>query len=232
MIFLTGSVGLPCFTDMNGECMVHTGTPICQLMVHCLHDSDKLSNAMLNYFIEKGAKLNGKIAVHQVGLNPEINKIKYAMLDLPLSMKRIDCAKNLVMTGLDLICGGSSECETFTVLPMFEEYHHYGTNEFISWAFKEYIPNHPEIDLKRIIRSIKNMKNRDKHFCWWTSVQRAPAHAILTSQHEETIKRLIECAKKEFDLDLLNERSCTGNTALHVAAGNNDVESVHILLRL
>ena len=232
MIFLTGSVGLPYFTDMNGECKVHTGTPICQLMVHCLHNCAKLSNTMLNYFIERGAKLNGKIAVHHVGLHPEESKIKYAMLDLPLSMKRIDCAKNLVEAGVDLISGGHSECEKFEVLAMFQEYRDYGTNVFICWAFKEYIPNHPEIDLKRIIRSIINMNERDKQSCWWTSVQRAPAHAILTSQHEETIKRLIECAEKDFGLNLLNEQSCTGNTALHVAAGNNDVESVHILLRL
>ena len=76
------------------------------------------------------------------------------------------------------------------------------------------------------------MKKKDEKSRLWQSVRRTPAHAILTSQHEETIKRLIEHAKKEFDLDLLAEQSCTGKTALHVAAENGDVKSIHILLQL
>ena len=47
------------------------------------------------------------------------------------------------------------------------------------------------------------------------------------------IKRLVDYAKKEFDgLDLLAEQNCTGKTALHVAAEDNDVESVQLLLQL
>ena len=223
---------MACFTDINAECKVHIGTPICQLIVHCYQDCERLSNTMLNHFKELGANLNGKLLVHHVGLHPKDSEVNFGMLDLTLSMKRIDSAKHLVETGVDLISGGHFDCEKFEVLPMFQEYRDYGTNEFIHWAFKEYIPKHPEIDLKRIIQSIINMNERDKRLCWWASVQRAPAHAILTSQHEETIKCLIECAKNDFDLDLLDERSCTGKTALHVAAENNDVESVHILLQL
>ena len=147
-------------------------------------------------------------------------------------MKRVDCPKALVEIGVDLISGGSPDCERFDVVPMFQEYRDYGTNEFIRWAFNEYIPNHPEIDLKRIIKSIIDMKERDKLFGWWPPVQRSPAHAVLTCHHVETIKRLVQCAKDDFGLNLLEEKSCTDKTALHVAAENNDVESVHILMRL
>ena len=230
---------LASFTDMNAECKVHIGTPICQLMVHCLvQDSDKLSGTVLNYFKEKGAKVNGKIVVHHAGLDTKDSKITYGMLDLPLSMKKIDCAKTLVVeTGVDLISGGNPDCEKFAIVPMFQEYRDYGTNEFIRWAINEYIPQHPEIDLKlfaqRIIQCIINMNERDKDpKCgWWPPVQRTPAHAILTCHHEKTIKRLIDCGKKN-GLDLLDEKSCTGKTALHVAAENGDVESVCILLQL
>ena len=227
---------LACFTDMNAGCEVHTGTPICQLMLHCLvQGCEKLSDTMLNYFKEKGAKLDGKIVIHHAGLDPNLkeNKITYGLLDLPLSMKRIDCAKTLVETGVDLISGGSPDCEKLAIVPMFQEYRDYGTNTFIRWAFNEYVPNHPEIDPinNRIIKCIKHMKEIDKSSGWWPSVQRSPAHAILTSRHEETIKQLVQCSK-ECGLNLLAERSCTGKTALHVAAENNDVESVHILLRL
>ena len=204
-------------------------------MLHCLiqGDYEMLSIEMLEYFIQKGAELNGEIAIRHVGLDhSDSGGFPYGMLDLPLSMKRIDCGKLLVEKGVDLISGGSPEGEELYVVPMFQEYRDYGTNEFIRWAFKEYLPQHPEIDLKRIIQSIINMKEQDENSCFWQSVQRTPAHAILTSHHEETIKCLIQCAKDDFGLDLLAEQSCTGKTALHIAAENGDVESVHVLLQL
>ena len=217
---------------MNAQCKEHTGTPICQLMVHCLvHNPEELNDTKLSYFTANRGTLNGMILVHHVGLDAKESDIKYGMLDLPLSMKKIDCAKWLVGKGVDLISGGSSDCEKFAIVPMFQEYRDYGTNEFICWAFKEYIPQHPGIHIEKIIECIIYMKKRDKGIKWWPSVQRAPAHAILTSQHEETIKRLVEIAKDK-GLNLLEEKSCTGKTALHVAAENGDVESVHILLQL
>ena len=77
------------------------------------------------------------------------------------------------------------------------------------------------------------MKKKDQQSCLWQSVRRSPVHALLTSHHEETIKRLVECSTDEFDgLKLLAERSCTGKTALHVVAEDNDVESMDTLLWL
>ena len=223
---------------MNAKCAceIHNGTPVLQMMLHCLiqHDCDRLSVTMLENFIQKGAKLNGKIATRHFGLyRNDCGGVSYGVLDLPLSMQRIDCAKVVVKAGVDLINGGNPRGVEFAVVPMFQEYRDHGTNEFICWAFNEYIPNHPEIDLKQIVQSIISMKRKDEEFCLWQSVRRSPAHAILTSHHEETIKHLVECGIDEFSgLDLLDERSCTGKTALHVAAENNDVKSVHILLQL
>ena len=222
--------------NANCACEIHIGTPVLQMMLHCLiqHDCDKLSVAMLESFIQKGASLSGKIATRHFGLyRNDCGRVSYGMIDLPLSMQRIDCAKVLVKAGVDLLSGGCPGGETFDVVPMFQEYRDHGTNEFIHWAFNEYLPQHPEVDLKRIIQSIINMKRKDEESCLWQSVRRSPAHAILTSHHETTIKRLVECGIDEFDgLDLLDERSCTNKTALHVAAENNDVESIHILLQL
>ena len=222
--------------NANCACEIHTGTPVLHMMLHCLiqHDCDKLSVTVLESFIQKGAKLNGKIATRHFGLyRNDCGGVSYGMLDLPLSMQRIDCAKVLVKAGVDLLSGGCSGGGMFDVVPMFQEYCDHGTNEFIRWAFNEYLPQHPEVDLKRIIQSIINMKRKDEESCLWQSVRRSPAHAILTSHHEATIKHLVECGIDEFDgLDLLDERSCTGKTALHVAAENNDVESIHILLQL
>ena len=233
MIFFNRQCWLILTTDVKAECDVHTGTLICQLMLHCLLQGDeKLSVYIIKYFKEKGAKLNGKIITHHVGRDPNDNKLMFGVLDLPLSMKKIECAKQLVEIGVDLISGGSADCEKIAIVPMFQEYRDYGTNEFICWAFNEYIPKPSKIDLKRIIQSIIHMKERDKNFGWWPTVQRSPAHAVLTCRHKETIKCLIECAEKDFKYDLLGERSCNGKTALHVAVENNDVESVNILLQL
>jgi len=229
-----------CFTDMNANCAcrLHKGTPVSQLMLHCLIE-DKYANLsrMLEYFIQKRANLNVKLTFRDGRLHQmEKGKITghgFGMLDLSLSMKRIDCAKVIVKAGVDLISGGFPEGETFDVVPMFQEYYDHGTNEFIHWAFKEFIPQLNENDLKRIIHCIINMKKKDETSYFWQCVQRAPAHAVLTCLHKEAIERLVECAKKSFNgLDLLAERSCTGKTALHVAAESNDVESVQILLQL
>ena len=84
-------------------------------------------------------------------------------------MQRIDCAKVLVNTGVDLVSGSCPKGVEFPVVPMFQECRDYGTNEFIHWTFNEYIPKHPEIDLKRIIQSIVNIK-KDEQFCLWQSV--------------------------------------------------------------
>ena len=220
-------------------CQLHgPGTPILQLMVHCLIQDkcDQLSVTMLQYFKEKGAELSGKITTQSMGLQGSLGEqVTYGTLDLLLSMQRIDCAKVVVEAGVDLMNGGSPGGEKFDVVPMFEEYCDHGTNEFICWAFNEYVPNQPEFDLKeltqQIVRSVRTMKEKDKRSCFWQSVRKAPAHAILNCRHEETVKHLIECGKKN-GLDLLAERSCTGKTALHVAAEDNDMESVNILLQL
>ena len=223
---------MACFTDMNAQCKEHTGTPICQLMVHCIVRSpEELNDTKLSYFTDNGGNLNGKMLVHHVGLAKE-SAIKYGMLDLPLSVKKIECAQWLVEKGVDLISGGNIDCEEYAIVPMFQEYRDHGTNKFICWAFNKYIPQHRGIDLKRIIKCIIKMKEKDDDFKWWASVQRAPAHAILTSQHKETIEHLVEIANDEFGLNLLEEKSCTDKTALHVAAENGDVKSVHILLQL
>ena len=220
----------------DSSCKLHgPGTPILQMMVHCLIQDkcDQLRVTMLEHFIQKGADLHGNVATRHFGLSHnDTGGVKYGVLDLPLSMQRVDCAKVLVEEGVDVLTGGCPRWETFDVVPMFQEYRDHGTNEFIRWAFNEYIPKHPEIDLEkfaqRIIASIISMK-KDERSCFWKSKRRAPAHAILTSHHEEMIQQLVECGKNDC---LLDERSCTGKTALHIAAEENDEKSVQILLKL
>ena len=224
---------------MNTDCSCELhgpGTPLLQMLFHCFiqDEWDKLSVNMLHYFIkDEEAKLGGEIATQHVGLQKE--RVTYGMLDLLLSMKRIDCAKELVAAGVDPVIGGCRGGEKFDVVPMFQEYRDHGTNEFIRWAFNEHIPQHKKDDLekfaRRIVKSIISMKKSDEKSRVWKSVRRSPAHAVLTSRHNKAVEHLVQCGK-ENSLDLLAERSSTGKTALHVAAEDNDKDSVHILLQL
>jgi len=205
------------------------------MMVHCLiqHLYDKLDVDMLRYFIKNGAVPCGQITTGHGDLGG--SGVSYGLLDLPLSMDRVDCAIVLVEAGVDPINGGSPTGEEFDVVPMFQEYYDHGTNKFIRWVFNEYLLQHPEIDLSefahRIIKSIINMNKNNESNHWWSSQRRSPAHAILTSGKQEMIKLLVLSCRDE-DLDLLSEQSATGRTALHIAARNDDDESADVLLQL
>lgn len=205
------------------------------MMVHCLIHNlyNMLDVTILEYFIKNGAIVCGKINTGHGDLGG--TGVSYGLLDLPLSMNRVDCAKVLVEAGVDPINGGSPDGEEFDVVPMFQEYFDHGTNKFIRWVFNEYLPKHPELDLNefahRIIRSINKMNAKNRENNWWLSQRRSPAHAVLTSGNEEIIKLLVLSGKDE-SLNLLTEQSVTGRTALHIAARNNDQESTEILLEL
>ena len=224
---------------MNAECTcsVHgPGTPISQMMLHVLiqHQYDRLDVTMLQLFIDKQAELSGRVTARYRSRHGE--KALYDMLSLPLLMGRIDCAKVLVNNGVDPLTGNDPDGESYTVVPMFQEYCAHGTNEYIRWVFNDYIPQHPEIDLKafaqRIMKSIISMKAKDRVECWWESKRRTAAHAILMCCHLKTIEQLVECGRSEIRLDLLAERNCTAKTALHQAVVKNDAESVDILIGL
>ena len=219
-------------TDINAgpTCNMH-GVPLSQMMLHCLaqHEYEKLDADMVEYFVQKKADLNGGIFSNIM--------FRYSMLDLPLAINRVDCAKALVEAGADPITGGWDSGQNFVIVPMFQEYFDYGTNEYICWLFNDYIPNHPEVDLgvitDRIAKSIINMNEKDHEFSWWKSQRRAPAHAILTCGHHNTIQ-LVQSKCKDIDgsLDLCGVRNFTGKTALHIAAEVDDVKSVEALLAL
>lgn len=223
-------------------CPVH-GAPLSQMMVHCLIQRlyDKLDVTMLQNFFKNGALCYGEIFI---GYEDDSDDTLYTLLDLPLSMDRVDCAKALVEAGVDPINGGCSWGEDFDVVPLFQEYYDHGTNEFIRWVFNDYLRQHPEVDRSefahRLIRSIINMNKNNESNHWWSSQRRCPAHALLTSGNEEMIKLLVTSGKdehlemsgKDERLDLLTKRSANGRTALHIAAWNDDEKSADVLLQL
>jgi len=206
-----------------------------QMILHyLLNDRFEAMKDMQKYFTNKGANLSGVIAtIHTDEHDMDGDKVQFDILSLLLVMKKIDCAKELVKAGFDPVNGGNPESEKLDVVPMFQEYYKHGTNEFIRWMFHDYVPH--KIKLKpltqRLIDIIVSMKEKDKENGRWKLHKRTATHAILTSGHQETIEHLIQRGEAK-GLDLLGEQTCTGQTALHHAAENNDQTSVDILLQL
>ena len=191
---------------------------------------EKLDVTVLEHMVRKGANPTTTVALVE---SNKSRKVQYDMLTLALSMKKIDCAKLLVKAGVDPVTAGHPEDETLNVVPMFQEYYNQGTNKFIRWVFMDYIPTLGDLVsfTQRIINMIINMKEKDKETSQWKSKNRTAAHAMLMSGNPEIIRRLVQCGREK-DVDLLAERTCTGQTALHCATENNDLLSVNILLRL
>ena len=204
------------------------------MMLHGLKEDakGKPDVTMLEHMIDKGANLSDSM-IATVEHN-ESRKVQYDTLTLALSMKTIDCAKLLVEAGVDPVTGGNPEVDNLNVVPMFHEYYDRGTNHFIRWLFRDYIPKHPMVacDLtrftQRIAKMITSMKEKERETSQWKSKSRNAAHAVLMSGNREITERLVQCSKG----DLLAEQTCSGQTALHRAAVNNDVLSVNVLLRL
>ena len=223
-------------TGLNEDCTCPShgsGTPISQMMLHGLMEGsfEKLDVTMLEHMVHKGANPTTTVALVE---SNKSRKVQYDMLTLALSMKKIDCAKLLVKTGVDPVTAGHPDGEMLDVVPMFQEYYEHGTNEFIRWVLSEYIPD-IGVDLvkfsQQIIRVINNMKEKDKENYLWKSKGETAAHAVLMCGNPEIIRCLVQCSR-ERDVDLLAERNCTGQTALHRAAVSNDKLSVNILLQL
>ena len=229
---------LACSTDMNVECTctLHGhGTPTSQMVLHCLlNDKLEAMMDMQKYFTQKGAKHSGVITtIHTDEHDTNVDIMQHDILSLLLVMKKIDCAKEFVKADFDPINGGNPEGEKLDVVPMFQEYYKHGTNEYICWMFHDYVPNRIKLNsfTQRLIQMIISMKEKDKENGRWKLHERTAAHAVLTSGHLGTIEHLIRSGKAR-NLDLLAEQNCAGQTALHIAAQNNDKRSVDVLLQL
>ena len=227
------------YIDLNEDCTCPShgsGTPLSQMMLHGLMEGSygKSDVTMLEHIIRNGANVELTKMITTIILDEHNNsrKVQHDMLTLALSTKKIDSAKLLVKAGIDPTTVGNPEG-----VPMFQEYYEHGTNEFIRWVLSEYIPENSNVagDLvkfsQRIVSVIISMKEKDKETSQWKSKRRTAAHAVLMSGNPEIIRCLVQCGKEK-NLDLLAERTCTGQTALHHAAVSNDKLSVDILLQL
>ena len=211
------------------------GAPLFQMIFHCFVQNVEIDTSMVQCFIEKGSPLSRTITNLEVDGQGVRVGCSWSLLDLPLTVTAVngfEVAKVLVEFGkVDPITGSSPSGEAFEIVPMFQEYCFNGSNRYIRWLCKDHIPNHKRKEfVDRVLKCITAMKN-NPFFTTWIYEQRTPSHAILTSQHQETVALLVQKGKEQGE-DFLAETNSIGKTALHMAAENGDEKSVKILLQL
>ena len=147
-------------------------------------------------------------------------------LELAILIQRMDLAKLMVKAGANPILADSDPSGAAGVIHLLSEYYEFGTNSYVSWLLQEYLCSQevpPFID-KVFEANIFN----DDAMEMFTEVGRHPAHALLTCGHEDMIKKLIQIRGES----ILTVADPSGKTALQIAAGQGDLESVAILLKL
>lgn len=140
-------------------------------------------------------------------------------LEMSIKLHRFDIVQKLLEAGADPINGGNPDMS-----PIFLEYVHDGTNEFIKTLIQGYQKwgNFTAfVDRLCVSKIFSNEKTK----CTARKKGRNAVHALLLCGDEKTITLLLE--KKP---DLLNECDPSKKMALHVAAEKGDLDSVKILL--
>ena len=211
------------------------------MLVYCLHHGcrEMINEKIVAFLLEsvpreKRLQHNGSSNFDKNVANyvPEKGPKKGTMcspIEMAIQLRRIDIAKRFVKAGADPICADVKLTEQ--ILPLFLEFHEFGTNHYFSWLLHEHIP-HDEIStfiekvLERegIIFHEYARKNFEKES------GRHHVHAPLTCGHAEMISRFLEQFPKTDGEDTVRVKDSAGRTALQIAAANGDLESFTTLL--
>ena len=105
--------------------------------------------------------------------------------------------------------------------PLFVEYVHYPSNEFLKWLFKELVTG---VSVPGFIKQIFPMKRGTTHTAR-KIYGKNPLHAFLLCGSGEVVDALLGLQPR-----ILEEVDPFGKTALHIAAEKGDIESLKILL--
>ena len=153
-------------------------------------------------------------------------------VELAIQIQRIDIAKLLVQAGANPVCADDSIVEQ--ILPLFIEFFEFGTNRYISWLLHEHLS---QDQVAGFIESV--LEKKDIIFSSYAKqafkdqAGRHHVHAVLTCGHEGMIKKFISRFPADDDgQKTLKAKDSAERTALQVAAGNGDLESVTTLINM
>ena len=189
------------------------GTPLLQMLCYARirDDPQHIDKETVKFFVD-----HRNVVLSRV-LNAGYIRDSTA-LDACLFLRRLDIVKKLLIPKFDLIKGGNPAMK-----PIFVEYVHFSSNEFLKWLFKGHITG-PEIP--RFIAQFNDVhiETKTKHFKQGNG--KNPFHALLLCDSEEVVDALRRLMPETF-----KERDHFGKTALHIAAEKGDIENVNILLK-
>lgn len=181
--------------------------------------------------------VDGEIVQHLIDTDLNVNVICFLSItssdcsyywctpiELAISLRRLDIAKQLVVAGANPIHPTLSGVSG--VIQLLREYYEFGTNHYICWLFHEYLSSH---EIPQFVKDVLKVDIfNDGAKCMFDRVGRHAAHALLTCGNEEMAKELI----RHYGDHLLTDKDSTERTALQVAAQMGNIESVNILLKL
>ena len=205
------------------------GSPLTQVLVHSQHH-DRPNNIQHSLFerLLHGVTcddLNVNI-FHSFAVGSGQMVCICSPVELAILIQRIDLVKLMVKAGANPILADSDPSGAAGVIHLLSEYYEFGTNSYISWLLQEHFLSHeiPSFIDKVFEVNIFNEAAMEM----FTEVGRHPAHALLTCGHEDIMKRLIQLRGES----ILRVADSNSKTALQIAGGQGDVESVRILLKL
>ena len=150
-------------------------------------------------------------------------------LELAILNRKLEVAKILVAKGANPIAFPVGRNGIRGVIPLMEEYHTFGTNEYMKWLFHDHL--HPS-NVDHYIQEVLEMDIFNQvALAMFCQARRHAAHSLLTCGHEKLAKALIE-HPRHGGSELLTERDPAEFTALQIAANNGDLESVKVIMKL
>ena len=187
------------------------GTPLLQMLCYARirDDPQHIDKEIVKFFV------NHEDVVLSRVLNAGYIRTSTA-LDACLFLGRLDIIKELLIPkGFDPLKGGNPAMK-----PIFVEYVHYPSNEFLKWLFKKHItgPEIPQFIAR--VNDVRIKTHTAKKF-----YGKNPLHALLLCGSGEVVNAL--CSLRP---GILDEEDPFGKTALHIAAEKGDTENLKILL--
>lgn len=201
------------------------GTPLAQMFVYCvLNRGPQVIDVGVIRQLLDPTTVNSVYHYH-IPVGPPSHSVKVATpLELAILLQRRDVVEVLLREGADIFVTPSLDSPPVVIFEYFE----FGTSKILSWILEDYLPLS---DIPQFIQKVLSAEILQERVIelFMTSVKRHPAHAVLTCGNQDMIENFL---KKYPSEDLLTMEDRNGDTALQVAAKQNNLHSVKILLKL
>ena len=199
------------------------GTPLVQMFVYCVHHkcSQMIDSEIVKQLLDSSS-INAAYHYHIHPTSQQCSMVS-TPLELTILLQRMDMVELLLRHGADIFAMPSSNSPS-----VIFEYFEFGTTKILSWLLDDYLSlNDIPGFIKRVLDA--DILQESVMELFKTRVKRHPAHAILTCGNQDIVEKFLANYPSQ---DLLGVEDSNGYTALQVAASQNNLASVKVLLKL